>query len=215
MELECHYVSSLTPKSQDRKIYISALEDRVAQLESYLSSVGQIGVGEDHWNQSQSLQVSECLEPDQIDPLLSAVRDLSLSASGHYVGGTSTITLGRLLGSVISSQKDAMKGQKTSGTGVVRESDHNPRTISTQTLADMMGPMFVSQSVATRLLEGFLKHLATRFPIVHTPWLRKLHGKKDMIDDIYEEAVLHLVYAAGGRFLETASLCFYKFLDSH
>lgn len=199
----------------DKKIYIAALEDRVAQLESYLSGIGQIGIGEDHWNQNQSLQISEPLERDDVYPLLSAVRDLSLSAGGHYVGGTSTITLGRLLGHVVSSQQDILKEQKTNETRILRESDHNPRTISTETLADMMGPMFVSQSVANRLLEGFLKHLATRFPIVPTLWIRELHERKDMIDDIYEEAVLHLVYAAGGRFLETVALDLSKFLNFH
>jgi hypothetical protein len=60
----------------------------------------------DHWKQPQEMHAAK---PDEVDSLLSAVRDLSLSASGHYVGGTSTITLGRLLGSVVKSQKDTNK----------------------------------------------------------------------------------------------------------
>jgi hypothetical protein len=69
----------------------------------------------------------------------------------------------------------------------------------------MMGPMFVTPVVAKRLLEGFLKLIATRFPVVHTPWIRELHERKDILDDVYEESTLHLVYATGGRFLETVS----------
>jgi hypothetical protein len=199
MEVECRYVSSLAPKPQDKKIYIAALEDRVAQLESYLSSMGQPGVGMDHWKQPQERHAAK---PDEVDSLLSAVRDLSLSASAHYVGGTSTITLGRLLGSVVKSQKDTNKPEMRR-TESVADKDPNPRTISSETLAEMMGPMFVSHGVAKRLLEGFLKHISTRFPIVHTPWVREVHERTDILHDVYEESILHLAYAIGGRFLET------------
>jgi hypothetical protein len=48
MEVECRYIMPLTPKPQDKKIYIAALEDRIAQLESYLSRIGQAGVRDDH-----------------------------------------------------------------------------------------------------------------------------------------------------------------------
>lgn len=205
MDIECRYISPLTPNPQDKKIYIAALEDRIAQLESYLSSIGQAGVGDDHWKQAQNIQVTV---QNEVDPLLSAVRDLSLSASRHYVGGTSTITLGRLLGSVINSQKDVMNGPKLDKTEAKSDQDHNPRTISSETLAEMMGPMFVSPGVAQRLLEGFLKHIATRFPVVHTPWIWELHERKDILEDSYEESILHLVYATGARFLETVSALF-------
>jgi hypothetical protein len=138
MDVECRYITPLTPKPQDKKIYIAALEDRIAQLESYLSSIGQAGVGDDHWKQAQTTQV---VAQDELDPLLSAVRDLSLSAGGHYVGGTSTITLGRLLGSVINSQIDVMSGPQMQRAEAGSDQDHNPRTISSETLAEMMGPI--------------------------------------------------------------------------
>jgi hypothetical protein len=142
---------------------------------------------------------------DDIDPLLSAVRDLSLSASGHYVGGTSTITLGRLLGSVINSQKDVMDTAKMQRPDTGSDQDHVPRKICSETLAEMMRPMFVTSIGAERLLEGFLKHIAIRFPVVHTQWIRELHERKDILDDVYEESTLDLVCATGGRFLETVS----------
>jgi hypothetical protein len=195
MGVEFRYMTPLTPKPHDKKIYIAALEDRIAQLESYLSSIGQAGVGDDHWKQAQNIQV---IARDEVDSLLSAVRDLSLSASGYYVGGTSTITLRRLLGSVINSQKDVMNGPKLQRSEAPRDQDHNPRSISSETLAEMMGPMFVPHGVAKRLLEGFLKHISTRFPVVHTPWILESHEKKDEIEDMYEQSIMHLVYATGG-----------------
>jgi hypothetical protein len=86
--------------------------------------------------------------------------------------------LGRLLGPLINSQKDVISGPNTRRTEAVRGQDPNPRTISSETLVEMMGPIFVSHGVAKRLLESFLKHIATRFPVVHTPWVWELHEEK-------------------------------------
>jgi hypothetical protein len=124
------------------------------------------------------------------------------------VGGTSTITLGRLLGSVVKSQKDTNKPEMRRTESVA---DKDPK-ISSKTLAEMMGPMFVSHGVAKRLLEGFLKHISTRFPVVHTPWVREVHERTDILHDVYEESILHLVYAIGGRFLETVRVFLSIFL---
>lgn len=44
-------------------------------------------------------------DDDEGDDILIAVRDLSLSASGHYVGAASNITIGRVLSSVVHSQQ--------------------------------------------------------------------------------------------------------------
>lgn len=165
-----------------------------------MSSIGHDGFKEDHWEQTQyhlhqEQQIQEDHRNDEIDTLLGAVRDLSLSASGHYVGGTSTITLGRVLGSVVKSHR--------SFSDEFRNEDPNPRSISNVELAEIMGPSFVSPAVATRLLDGFIKHLSTRYPVLHTPRLKELHAKRDGILDVYEESILHLVYANAGRFLET------------
>jgi hypothetical protein len=200
----------LVPRPGEKKLYIKALEDRVAELESLLSSSGHNNVGEDHWGQKQpqparpaGYQPPPSLSPpapkDDIDELLSAVRDLSLSASGYYIGGTATITIGRVLSSMIQTQR----GRAGLHRGDPSSDDPNPKSISSDTLAEMMGPFFVTQNVANRLLQGYLKHLSTRFPVLHTPWLLGVHDRRDEHLDIYEESVLHLVYACGGRFLET------------
>jgi len=61
----------------------------------------------------------------------------------------------------------------------------------------------VSDDVAERLLAGYRKHLATRFPIVHSVWVEDLHRRRGSLSDPFERCVLHLVYAASGRFIET------------
>ena len=204
LDVDCRYIVPLLPRPGEKKMYITALEDRVAELENLLASMGQFGVGDDHWGRvATSLQAQELEETDDVESLFNAVRDLSLSASGTYIGGTSTITVGRILGSVINSQKVSRPGRNS--TDSAGYEDPNPKSISSATLAEMMGPMFVSPGVATRLFEGYLKHLATRFPILHSPRLREIFERRDVLDDIYEEAILHLVFATGGRFLETVS----------
>ena len=125
------YIVPLVPAAGEKKLYIKALEQRVAELESQLASLGQRGVGEDHLrlrasstmlppHEGETLyhlaplpkvtQTQHAGSPtvaddddDERDDILVAVRDLSLSASGHYVGAASNITIGRVLSSVVHS----------------------------------------------------------------------------------------------------------------
>jgi hypothetical protein len=164
-----------------------------------ISGMGNDKISNDHWKRIQS-QFMDNEQDDDINTFLGALRDLVSSASGNEVQGRkSSITLGRVLGSVINSQK-APK------TELHREDDHQARTISRAELIKMMGPMFVSPTVATRLLDGWVKHLATRHPVIHTPRLRELHARRNEVLDVYEKSILHLVYANSGRYLETVSL---------
>lgn len=196
--VHCHYKAHLTPKPDQRKLYIAALEDRVAELETMISGMGNDKISNDHWKRTQS-QFMNSEQDDDINTFLGALRDLVSSASGNEAQGRkSSITLGRVLGSVINSQK-APK------TELHREDDHQARTISRAELIKMMGPMFVSPTVATRLLDGLVKHLSTRHPVIHTPRLRELHARRNEDLDVYEESILHLVYANSGRYLETVS----------
>jgi len=83
------------PKPGQVKIYIKALEDRVAELESLMASQGNRNVSDDHWiEQPINLDFDE--QQEDLQPLLNAVRDLSLDVAGSYVGGASTITLDAL-----------------------------------------------------------------------------------------------------------------------
>jgi hypothetical protein len=206
----------LTPKPDHKKLYITALEDRVAELETFLSGLGHNTVGNDHWKQTQlqsqdeerqqvvaevhQAQESPTNPPsEEIDTLLGAVRDLVSSASTNYEGGKSTITMGRVLGSVI-------KTQKSPKSELDNRDEDPPKTISRAELVERMGPMFVSSVTATRLLDGWIKHLSTRYPVIHTPRLRELHARRNEELDVYEASILHLVYANSGRILETVCI---------
>ena len=183
----------------------------MAELEGYLSTVGHPGVNEDHWNGTQQVQQIQQFQPPQelvqveeVDTLSSAIREISLGVNGHFIGGTSTVTLGILLDSVI-------KGQDASGRTSRRDSEGSEEmrvdfsaaeSPSSTALAEMMGPMFVSDNTSKRLFDGYLKNIATRFPVLHTPRIKELHEHREIINNSFDQAILHLVYAISGRFLE-------------
>lgn len=208
-------------------MYIKVLENRIAELESSLAAYGHLGAGEDHWGQKPSspnqgnraqMQQPEHSSPSEEarsdeddDPLIRAVRDLSLSASGHYVGGTSTLTIGRMLSSVVNSQK-AHPFEFTRNNFIV---DPSPKSVYTARAGEPRGYGFLSPVVADRLLQGFMKHIATRFPVLHTPHLRYLHENRNDLQNVYEKSMLHLVYATGGRWIESTGEMGNFFSDQH
>ncbi|KAH7303853.1 fungal-specific transcription factor domain-containing protein [Stachybotrys elegans] len=59
-------------------------------------------------------------------------------------------------------------------------------------------------NIANTLFRSYMVHISTRWPVMHTPYIRQLHETRGSLTDVYEIAALHLVYAIGGRFLETA-----------
>lgn len=60
-----------------------------------------------------------------------------------------------------------------------------------------------SKIIADRLLVGYMKHIATRYPVLHSAWIRDLHFRRASITNAYERGTLHLIYATAGRLLET------------
>jgi hypothetical protein len=174
------------------------LEDRIAELENYLSSLGYESVGDDHWKQKQNQfhddsQTQDDQQEEEIDILLGEVRELASSGDSKFVGRK--ISLGRVLGSVIKTQKSPKSD--------LNEEENTPKLIDRSELVEKMGPMFVSPVVADRLLDGWVKHLSTRYPAIHTPRLRELHARRNEALDIFEESILHLVYANSGWIMET------------
>lgn len=70
--------------------------------------------------------------------------------------------------------------------------------------------------IADRMLAGYLTHASTAFPILHSPALRDLHARRaGGLTSAYEVCVLHLVYAIGGRFLETTGVEAGRFFPEH
>jgi Fungal Zn(2)-Cys(6) binuclear cluster domain len=101
LEVECRYIVPSAPKPQEAKLYTRALENRVAELETALTNSGLADAGLDHWAQGPRKQQIEGGEDGQEYSLLAAVRDVSLNTSGSFIGGTSNITLARILESIL------------------------------------------------------------------------------------------------------------------
>jgi hypothetical protein len=129
------------------------------------------------------------------------VRDLSLSASGHYVGASSNITIGRFLSSVVHSQRRPPGPPRQDS----EPHDDDPTPKSATRLTDMIGVPFLSPQVAQRLMQGWFTHIATRYPVLHTPRVLDLHNNRETLTDMYDRSILHLVYAVSGRWLESVS----------
>lgn len=180
------------------KIYMKALEDRVAELETLLKNEGDRNVSRDHW------ALSEGLEEDTDGPqiLVNAVRDLSYDVAGSYVGGTSTITLGRALGKALAM------GQQLSIPAVSPE-DHSMRHSGSVEgypayLAASGFSLLVQmpQSTADSLVDAYLKHMSTNFPIMVSTEILDLHKRRLELENPFEESTLHLIYGLGVHFLQ-------------
>lgn len=129
------------------------------------------------------------------------LRDLSLEASGGYIGASSSITMSRMVGSLVKA-----KAEPNIASSGFRVGEHlSPKSLSDGGIEDEGLLEFGSMPVdiADKLLKGYLKHISTRWPILHSTYLRGLHARRGSLANSYEKSVLHLVYASGGRFLET------------
>ncbi|KAL7628553.1 hypothetical protein AAE478_000068 [Parahypoxylon ruwenzoriense] len=240
LSLKCVYIVPLVPAAGEKKLYIKALEQRVAELESYLASLGHHRVGTDHLtrlNQATSsshhtaaapapavvpsTQSNQPLVPehtqhdpeDEANDILLAVRDLSLSASGHYIGASSNITIGRVLSSVVHSQRTSIPSHEDQHPK--NEDDPAPKSVYSTNEGDVIGVPFLSPQVAARLLHGWFRHIATRYPVLHSAQVMELHNNRENLTDEYERTILHLIYAVSGRWLESAGEMGHFFSDQH
>ncbi|KAJ9142369.1 Fungal-specific transcription factor domain-containing protein [Pleurostoma richardsiae] len=224
LSLKCVYVVPLVPAAGEKKLYIKALEQRVAELESHLASLGHTGVNEDHLGLGRTparlqplpasaaaaqplLRLEQTASDDEANDILVAVRDLSLSASGHYVGASSNITIGRVLSSVVQNASSQPRREDPD------EDDPTPK--SATRLHDVIGVPFLSYSVAQRLLQGWFVHVNLRYPALLTPRLLRLHAHRENLNDVYERSILHLVYAVSGRWLESSGEMGHFFSEQH
>ncbi|KAK9415284.1 hypothetical protein SUNI508_02132 [Seiridium unicorne] len=230
LSLKCVYIVPLVPAAGEKKLYIKALEQRVAELESALASLGHIGAGNDHLRGimgASSSSIGQGIPPDARfsqnlpqesdedgNDILNAVRDLSLSASGHYVGASSNITIGRVLSSVVHSARNPVQGQ-VEDANTLDEDDPAPKSVYSSGLTNVVGEPLLAPNVAHRLLEGWFRHIATRYPVLHTANVMDLHNNRESLTNAYDKSILHLVYAVSGRWLESAGEMGHFFSDQH
>lgn len=222
--------------------YTKLLEERVAHLESTLAARGQGEWGMDHWGQSQEpdhsdkaikknapLPLQESRPNESIvDSIVHVLRDLSLDASGGYVGPSSTITMGRMMRSIWTAKHES--GLPPPYEPLVRLSPMpaNGDTQACYAIADnydadngLHSPLrkgfasLVSSRTAEKLLDGYLEHFSTKFPVIHTVQLRSIFQRRDTLVAQYEQTVLQLVFAIAGRFLESMGEVGSFFPDRH
>ncbi|OCT44052.1 Zn2/Cys6 DNA-binding protein [Cladophialophora carrionii] len=148
---------------------------------------------------------NELRQPD-FHTVVSVLRDLSLEASGGYIGASSSITLSRMVGSLVRSNNSSRAPSRTL-TEQQPDEHLSPKSYSeggvTTTENWLVDMASIPADVADRLLRGYLKHISTRWPILHSTYIRNLHSRRAHLTNSYEKSILHLVYASGGRFLET------------
>jgi hypothetical protein len=130
------------------------------------------------------------------------LRDLSIEASGGYIGASSNITMGRMIGSLVK-RKDSV----TLNLQSAFDDEPSPRSLYQPFGSTHFGPdphaSLMQSPLCDKLLIGYLKHMSLRWPLLRTSFIRGLHDRRNILTGTYEASVLHLVYAIGGRFLET------------
>jgi hypothetical protein len=130
------------------------------------------------------------------------LRNLSLEASGRYIGASSNITMGRIIGSLVKRKDSVMLDPRFN-----MDDEPSPRSLYEPIGNTQLGlpnyAQLMQNSICDKLLLAYLKHMSLRWPLLRTSFIRGLHQRRNSLTAPYELAVMHLVYAIGGRFLET------------
>jgi len=189
------------PKASQAKLYIKALEDRVAELEMNLNKGGDRTVSRDHWAEKSDHDYES--DSGDVQPLLNAVRDLSLDVAGSYVGGASTITLGRALETALAGKTQLVLPYM----GGIEKTRPRQYSIVSEQSSSMGGTdafqlFHIDSATADKAIHAYINHLYANFPIMYSYDILELHGRRHCLRDVYEESVLNLIYGLGGHFLE-------------
>ena len=204
-KLDCHYVMPTHPKPGQAKIYIKALEERVAELEHLLAKEGDRDFSSDHWNDGTAVNDLDGRERLGLQPLLNAVRDLSLDVAGSYIGGASTITLGRALETALEGKTQLSVPRAYADAEKIRSRSSSIIEPGFLASSRTLRINQISPELADMLVHGYLKHLSTNFPIMCSGDILDLHNRRHQLDDMYQVVILHLIYGLGSHFLETVS----------
>lgn len=126
-------------------------------------------------------------------PLLSVLRELSIGALGEYIGATSQLTMSRIISSMTVSPQEA-KSLSLEEDGAARPSESSswenlsPKSANTLSKTDIMlvDLAQIPPDIANKLLDGYIAHISTRWPVMHTPYIRHLHENRSSLTDVYE-----------------------------
>ncbi|KAI1879322.1 hypothetical protein JX265_002276 [Neoarthrinium moseri] len=210
---------------------VQAVEDRVAELESILrrEGIGEYGrkrkerTDSDGYTRASStieVSTSKRWQPspapseqrsDSSSPVpkrkpvgtvVEILRDLSIEASGGYIGATSQITMGRMISSIVQAREYTVSNSAERGGAWEHLSPKSANT-GPGPLGGGFDFAQVPPEIADKLFKGYIGHIATRWPVLQTPFMRLLHAERRTLSDAFFTSVLHLIYAIAGRFLET------------
>lgn len=168
-----------------------AVQSRLAELEGIVQKHG-LEVSEASTTDGSpdtpmphtTVDASERNEDDR-NPILKMLRDLSIGALGEYVGARSQVTMSRLITSMARSLNagdiEAIKldGSSEGWKHLSPKSASRSNTIVVD-LASIPSP------IADKLFKSYMRHIETRWPVMHTPYVAQLHDSSGSLADIYE-----------------------------
>lgn len=147
-------------------------------------------------------------DQSSVGPLLASLVDLSIDVKGGYLGASSLISMARVLSVLVEDYATCHVPSDKAVTATAAAATVSSPSPSTSSAWDdersTVALENLPEATAERLLGGYLKYISTRWPVLHSRWVKKLHSRRQGITDVFEYHILHLVYATGGRFLETA-----------
>lgn len=214
--IPCEYIIPSKTIPHGKYQYIKALEARVAELEGVLETSGR----SEHQPAWPRAAQTEHQDPNPNTPSPNShaaedpnsklteatqyLKDLSLHAGGGYVGDeSSNITVGHIFGAIAQTDVSPMlEGQTESYPFSHPDQNPSDHGVDSNPLAD------ISSEAAETLLNGYLKHISTRWVVLPRQHIIQLHERNSQqtLTDPFEVSTLNLVYANGGRFLETVGM---------
>ncbi|ETS78523.1 hypothetical protein PFICI_10585 [Pestalotiopsis fici W106-1] len=105
------------------------------------------------------------------------------------------------MGKAVSALLGKVKGSPHSLSQEEHVEGHSPTPFAAENRTIKL--VDVEQDLADRMYLGYLQHISTRWPLLHTPHIAELHCHKDELVDFRDKMILHLIYANGARYLET------------
>ncbi|KAJ9142934.1 hypothetical protein NKR23_g6746 [Pleurostoma richardsiae] len=120
--------------------------------------------------------------------------------------------MGRLIGSIVQAKEYSCNSSKGTAWEHLSPKSANSAPPTSETDFDLSR---VPTHVAERLFRGYIRHISTRWPVLQTPQVQRLHVSRDSLSDTFKSCALHLIYAIGGRFLETTGETGDFFPDKH
>lgn len=114
---------------------------------------------DDHWERLRP-------EEDLVDPLSGVIRELSMNASGFYIGGTTHISLGRLLGSELENKLRISPGPVLDPRDRKHSIEGTGETSPINCLQTSLFNDTFTDASANTTFSAYMKHVALEYPLL-------------------------------------------------